>query len=353
MLQPSMPSPFPTKIDTPSIQAALDSKTKPPGSLGRLETLAAQLGAIQNTLTPCMDRQRICIFAGSHGITDEGVSAYPASVTAQMVLNFLSGGAAINVLTRAQGIGLRVIDCGVDDRESPLPVAHEGLRRAPVCQNGTISFLRACAMTNEECRTAMTIGASEVTAAVADGIELLGLGEMGIGNTTSASALAALLTGISSDKLVGRGTGVSDEGLARKREIVAQALGFHATVTEPVARLAAVGGFEIAAMTGAVLEAYAQKLPVVIDGFISTAAVVAAHALEPRVLEVCIFSHCSAESGHRHLLSFLQVEAVLDLGLRLGEGSGAALAMPIIKSAARILSEMATFTSANVTEKSI
>jgi nicotinate-nucleotide--dimethylbenzimidazole phosphoribosyltransferase len=339
-------------ISTIQIHSALDSKTKPPGSLGKLEQIAGKLATIQETLTPSVDRQRICIFAASHAIADEGVSAYPSAVTAQMVLNFLSGGAAICVLTRCHGIELRVIDCGVDDTASPLPSSDPKLRRSPVRTSGTSSFLKTSAMSEDECRVAMSLGATEVKTAVADGIELLGLGEMGIGNTSSASALAAALTGIELNSLVGRGTGITDAGLEKKRDIIARSLEFHRGLKDPLAHLAALGGFEIAAMTGAVLEASACGLPLVIDGFISTAAVIVAHAIRPQVLDVCIFSHCSAEAGHLSLLDFLQVDALLSLDLRLGEGSGAALAMPIIKSAARILTEMATFSSANITDKS-
>lgn len=336
---------------TAEIQAALDEKTKPQGSLGRLELIAAQLATIQETLTPQVDRQRICIFAASHGIAAEGVSAYPATVTAQMVLNFLAGGAAINVLTRANGIELRVIDCGVNDLESPLPPTHPSLRRAAIRPTGTHSFLDAAAMSEAETRMAMALGAGEVNEAVADGIELLGLGEMGIGNTTSASALAAFFTRLPLKDLIGRGTGIDDPGLAHKQQVISQALLFHSDCAQPLERLAAVGGFEIAAMTGAVLEAHRKKLPVVIDGFISTAAVIVAHAMEPRVLDICIFSHCSAECGHAALLEYLKVQPILSLELRLGEGSGAALAMPLVKSAARILSEMATFSTAGVTDR--
>ncbi len=338
-------------LSSPEIQSALDLKTKPPGSLGKLETLAAQLAAQQNTLTPSVDHQRICIFAASHGIAHEGVSAYPAAVTAQMVLNFLSGGAAINVLTRAQGIDLRVIDCGVDDSASPLPTEHPGLRRAAIRPAGTFSFLKGPAMSENEALAAMAIGASEVTYARQDGIQLLGIGEMGIGNTTSASALAALFSKTPSIEWVGRGTGIDDQTLAHKQRVISQALARHAECELPVERLAALGGFEIAAMTGAILEAYTQRLPLMIDGFICSVAVMVAQTLEPRVLENCFFSHCSAESGHLRLLKFLGVEPILDLGLRLGEASGAALAMPILRAAAKILSEMATFSSAGVTAK--
>jgi nicotinate-nucleotide--dimethylbenzimidazole phosphoribosyltransferase len=333
------------------IQSELDAKTKPPRALGYLEDLAAKLAKIQGSLSPCVDHQRVCVFAASHGISAEGVSAYPAAVTAQMVLNFLSGGAAISVLCRAAGIDLRVIDVGVDDVASPLPLDHPGLRRAVVRSGGTRSFLHTAAMTDAECGEAMQCGADEVARAQVDGIQLLGLGEMGIGNTTSASVLCAAFTQFSPEQLVGRGTGVDDQVLQHKQSVVRQALAYHGAVKTPLDWLAAVGGFEIAAMVGAVLECHDRRLPVMIDGFISTAAAVAAHAIRPSVLETCFFSHCSAEGGHALLLAHLGERPILDLGMRLGEASGAALAMPLLRFAAHILSDMATFAEAGVSDK--
>jgi nicotinate-nucleotide--dimethylbenzimidazole phosphoribosyltransferase len=334
-----------------AIQLALDSKTKPPGSLGRMEDLAAQLAMIQGTLRPFVDQQRVVIFAGSHGIAAEGVSAYPASVTAQMVRNFTSGGAAICVMCRSLGVDLRIVDVGVDDSECDLRAETPTFRRAPVRKSGTSSFLNQPAMTAAECQQAMQVGADEVRRAVADGMQILGIGEMGIGNTTAASALSAAISGLSAEVMVGLGTGVNAATLAHKIQVVQAALSHHAEVTDALARLACYGGFEIAAMTGAILEAYRQRFPIVIDGFISTAAAVAAHALEPAVLGVCFFSHCSAEKGHSALLRQLQAEPILDLDLRLGEATGSALAMPLLKAAASILRDMATFSSAGVSEK--
>ncbi len=334
------------------IQAALDGKTKPQGSLGKLEDLAAQLARIQNTLAPCVDRQRVCVFAASHGISAEGVSAYPAAVTAQMVLNFLAGGAAIHVLCQTAGIHLRVIDMGVDDVASPLPNDHPGLRRAAIKPAGTDSFIRGPAMRLESCEMAMRCGAEEVERAVADGIQMLGIGEMGIGNTTSASTLCAALTHFTPEQLVGRGTGVNDATLEHKKATVRQALALHAGANSPVEWLAAVGGFEIAAMVGVILECHAQKLPVVIDGFIATSAVLVAHAMQPDILETCFFSHCSAEGGHQLILDFLNVSPMLDFGMRLGEASGAALVMPLLRAAAHLMSDMATFEKAGVSQQS-
>lgn len=334
-----------------TIQMALDTKTKPPGSLGRMEDLAAQLAMIQGTLRPNVNQQRVVVFAASHGIATEGVSAYPSSVTAQMVRNFTAGGAAICVMCRTLGVQLRVVDVGVDDSACDLGAETTPFRRIPIRKGGTSSFLNQTAMTSTECQQAMQAGADEVRRAIADGMHILGIGEMGIGNTTSASALSAAITGLPAETLVGRGTGVDEATLAHKRQIVRQALSHHAEVTDPVARLACFGGFEIAAMTGAILEAYAQRFPIVIDGFISTSAALAAHAMQPKVLEVCFFSHCSAEKGHKALLEHLKAMPILDLDLRLGEASGTALAMPLLKAAASILSDMATFDSAGVSDK--
>ncbi len=339
-------------ISLEKIQATLDAKTKPPQSLGKLEEIALRLGYIQQTLTPRADRQRICVFAGSHGIAAEGVSAYPEAVTAQMVHNFLNGGAAINALCRAQGIELRVVDSGVDDGLSPLPDAAPHFKRRSGAAKGTVSFLARAAMSGEECAAAMTCGAEEVDAAVADGVEVMGIGEMGIGNTTSAAAVICGITGYAPAQLTGRGTGVDERVWKHKCEVVRAACVHHKeNCRSGMDWLAAVGGFEIAAMVGAVLRAYEKRLPIVVDGFICGAAVVVAHAINPQVLEVCFFSHCSMEAGHPLVLSFLKQEAILDLRLRLGEGSGAALAMPLLKAAAYMIADMASFDSAGVSQK--
>ena len=330
--------------------AALARKTKPLGSLGRLESIAAQLAGIQGTLAVKADRGRMLIFAGSHGVAAEGVSAYPSSVTAQMVANFLNGGAAISVLCRVADLDLVVIDAGVDDPENILPAAAPGLIRKPIAA-GTANFAQGPAMTPEQFDTAWKLGGDVVRDAHFEGLEFLAIGEMGIGNTTSAAALSAGLLGLKSIDLVGHGTGVSDEGLALKLQIVENAVvRFHSTCATPEDWMMAVGGFEIAAMAGAVETAWQLRIPLLIDGFIATAAVVAAWRAEPLVLETCIFSHCSSELGHRTLLRALGVEPLLDLAMRLGEGSGAALAAPMLRAAAHILTDMATFAEAGVDE---
>ncbi len=331
------------------VQNALDNKTKPPGSLGLLENVALKLALLQGTLTPNVVRKRLFIFAGSHGVAAEGVSAYPSAVTGQMVRNFIAGGAAINVLARQGGIELRIIDAGVDDDLADL--YSSGLTNRRV-RRGTRNFAVEPAMTPAECEAALESGREQVRAAVADGIQLVGLGEMGIGNTTSAAALFAGLDLVSPEEAVGRGTGMTDDGVALKARVVRAALALHsaAIASGPRALLEAVGGFEIAAMAGAVLEAAEARLPIVIDGFISTAAAAVALAINPCAADACFFAHCSQERAHRKILERLHAEALLDLGMRLGEGTGAALAMNLIDAAARLLCEMASFESAGVSK---
>lgn len=331
----------------------IDGKTKPPGSLGKLEALAVRLATIKGTLEPKIDRQRLLVFAGSHGVTARGVSAYPSEVTQQMVLNFLGGGAAINVLTRHAGIELYVIDAGVcgDWSQEALACPHFFERKV---RAGTRDFSSERAMTTEECERAMEVGREQVRLAQRDGVELIGIGEMGIGNTTSASALYAALFKLRSDKVTGRGTGVTDENVLLKARVVHEALELHAPhETEPRARywLEAVGGYEIAAMVGVVLEAANLNLPVVVDGFIATAAAAIAFSLDPKCREVAFFSHRSNERAHGVMLETLGVDPLLDFDLRLGEGSGAALVMPLLTASAKILCEMATFASAGVSNR--
>ncbi|MBC8043221.1 MAG: nicotinate-nucleotide--dimethylbenzimidazole phosphoribosyltransferase [Rhizobacter sp.] len=336
----------------------LDRKTKPQGALGELEILAIRLSDIQQTLEPRASKKRIVIFAADHGVAAEGVSAFPAEVTAQMVQNFLSGGAAISVLSRHGGIELHIADVGVDT------VFDEHVKSAPTffsrsARRGTRNFLVEPAMTAAECEAAMNAGREQVRLAVANGIDLLGIGEMGIGNTTAASALLAALTNFSPQDLAGRGTGVDDAGLRRKITVIEQALKRHhshapsADLKSLSARywLESVGGYEIAAMTGAILETSVCRLPIVIDGFIATAAAAVAFQIDAAAKEVCFFAHLSEEQAHGKVLSFLNVRPVLNLGMRLGEGTGAALAMPVIEAAAKIMCEMSSFDSAGVSER--
>lgn len=328
-------------------QEAMDRKVKPPGSLGRLESLAVQLAVLQETLEPRMDRARILIFAADHGVAAEGVSAYPREVTAQMVRTFASGGAAITVLARTLGLEVEVVDVGVDAELPELPgVVAVRVRR------GSRNFVQEPAMSPEELEAALEAGRAAARRAAATGADAIGLGDMGIGNTTAAAALISALTGASPAETVGRGTGVDDRGLAVKRAVVEAALRLHAPhLSHPRSALAAVGGLEIAALAGAALEAARLRRAVLVDGFISTAAALAAVRLNPEIRPALFYSHRSAEAGHGLALMVLGATPILDLGMRLGEGTGSALAFPILKGAAAVLRDMATFSQAGVTDR--
>ena len=339
--------------DTAITEAArikIARKTKPLGSLGVLENVAVRLAGLQRTLAPKLSQKRICIYAGTHGITAEGVSAYPSEVTGQMVLNFLQGGAAINVLARHAGIDLHIIDTGVA-AVWPKEIASKPNFFVRSIRSGSRNFLIEPAMSPKECEQAIGIGREQVERAQTDGIEVLGIGEMGIGNTTAASCLLAVLCGFSPAEAVGRGTGVSDAVLTRKIEVVSRAIERHSPAAGGelgLYWLQAVGGFEIAAMTGTILAAAEISLPLVVDGFIATAAAATAFQINPTSRHVCFFSHRSDEQAHGKALRALQVEPLLDLKMRLGEGTGAALAMPVLEAAAKVFCEMATFDTANV-----
>jgi nicotinate-nucleotide--dimethylbenzimidazole phosphoribosyltransferase len=327
----------------------LDSLTKPPGSLGRLEEVVARYAACRGDRSARMGRGAILVFVADHGVAEAGVSAYPQAVTVEMLRNIGAGGAAISVLARRFGYVLSVIDVGVatDTSTTPLP----GVRYERVAP-GTRNFLSGPAMTREQACLALEIGIRTARAAAAAGVTLVGIGEMGIANSTSAAALLALMTGIAPVDLVGRGTGVDDAGLLRKVAAVETALAHHRAVADGgVAALAAVGGFEIAAMAGACLGAAAAKTLVVIDGFIATAAAVVARSIASRAVEYMLFGHRSAEDGHSRALAALDVRPMLDLGMRLGEGTGAALAMNLVESALALFDQMATFASAGVSGK--
>lgn len=344
------PVPEANSAITEAARLKIARKTKPLGSLGVLEQVAVRLAALQQTLAPKLTRKRICIYAGTHGITAEGVSAYPSEVTGQMVLNFLLGGAAINVLARHAGIDLQIIDTGINTIW-PEEIANRPNFFVRSIRPGTRNFLNEPAMSPEECEQAIGIGREQVERAQTDGVEVLGIGEMGIGNTTSASCLLAVLCGFSPAEAVGRGTGVSDAVLTRKIDVVSRAIERHLAAASGelgLYWLQVVGGFEIAAMTGTILAAAESSLPLVVDGFIATAAAAAAFQINPRSRNVCFFSHRSDEQAHGKALRALGVEPLLDLKMRLGEGTGAALAMPVLEAAAKVLCEMATFDTANV-----
>jgi nicotinate-nucleotide--dimethylbenzimidazole phosphoribosyltransferase len=347
-------------LDEAAMAAAarrLDRLTKPPGSLGRLESLALTLAGIAGRPVSAIDHPAIAVFAADHGVTRRGVSPYPAEVTRQMVANFVAGGAAINVLARAAAIELVVVDVGVAGPE-PAPVEAAGATGSAVTLivdrvgAGTRDLSVEPAMTRDEALRAIDVGRRTVEGLVTRGCDLLGVGEMGIGNTTSSSAIAATLTGRSVADVTGRGTGLDPLGVARKTALIEAALAGHRLdPRDPLGVLAAVGGFEIAAIAGAILEAAAARIPVVLDGFIAGAAALVAAALAPRLPGRLIAGHRSSEPGHRIVLDVLGLEPVLELDLRLGEGSGAALAIPIVRSAARILGEMATFDDAGVSDR--
>jgi nicotinate-nucleotide--dimethylbenzimidazole phosphoribosyltransferase len=321
--------------------------TKPPGSLGRLEELSIQLAGITGQPQPTVDRKAIVVMAGDHGVTAEGVSAYPAEVTAQMVLNILRGGAAINVIARQVGARVVVVDMGVAAEIEQHP---ELIDRKVAA--GTANMARGPAMSAEQAETALAVGMEIAADLAGEGLQLIGTGEMGIGNTTPSSAITAALTGAPVAEVVGRGTGVDDAGLARKIEIVERALAVNRpSADDPIDVLAKVGGFEIAGLAGLILGSAAARIPVVIDGFITGAAALVAARLEPRSTGYMIASHQSVEIGHRIILESLGLTPLFKLDLRLGEGTGAALAMHTIEAAARVLREMATFDSAGVTDK--
>jgi nicotinate-nucleotide--dimethylbenzimidazole phosphoribosyltransferase len=331
-----------------ALKQKINQKTKPLGALGNLEDIALQIGLIQNTLTPQLNKPTVLVFAGDHGIAASGVSAYPQAVTAQMVLNFLAGRAAINVFARQNKMQLRVIDAGVNFAFAP----HADLIIAKVGM-GTANFLYAPAMSEAQCEQALTIGASLVKIETDAGCNVLGFGEMGIANTSSASCLMSVICDLPIEDCVGRGTGLDEAGLIKKTEILKQAINQRMLVSStPMQALATFGGFEIAMMVGAMLSAAEQKTVLLIDGFIATSALLVAAKIQPNILHYCVFAHCSNESAHQKLLDYLEAKPLLDLGLRLGEGTGAVLAYPLIQASVNFLNDMASFASAGVSEKS-
>ncbi|MCC6656570.1 MAG: nicotinate-nucleotide--dimethylbenzimidazole phosphoribosyltransferase [Rhodocyclaceae bacterium] len=329
-----------------ALRNKIDRKTKPLGALGRLEALALQLGLVQQTLAPQLNKPHILVCAGDHGAANAGISAYPQEVTWQMVENFLAGGAAINVFARANGIGLVVADAGVNHDFGP----RENLVDAKVGLRGTANYLEGPAMSAEQCDLAMLRGAQIVADIHARGCNVVGFGEMGIGNTASASLITHFLAGIPLEDCVGRGTGLDDAGVARKLELLRQAAALYRGDHTPLSVLAQVGGFEIARLAGGMLAAAERKMLLLIDGFIVTSALLVAATLHPATLQYCVFSHRSQERGHRLQLEHLGARPLLDMDLRLGEGTGAALAWPLVRAACTFLNEMASFESAGVSE---
>ncbi len=326
-----------------TLQTKIDLKTKPLGSLGQLESLALQIGLCQNTLTPSLNKPCIIIFAGDHGIVESRVSAYPQTVTAQMVANFLSGGAAISVFARQHQLELLIIDAGVNADLA----RHPRLINAKIGK-GTLNFLTNPAMTTEDCNKALQAGADLVLQQYDIGCNCIGFGEMGIGNTSSAALLMHCLTAMPLVQCVGRGTGLNDAQLLNKLSVLQQALNQHKGITEPLDVLATFGGFEIAMMVGAYLKSAELGMLIMVDGFIAGTALLVACKLYPQVLDYCVFSHVSSEQGHQALLDQFNARPLLNLDLRLGEGSGIALAYPLLQSAVVFLNEMATFDEAGV-----
>jgi len=332
-----------------SLKNRVDRKTKPLGALGLLERTAIKIGLIQQRLDPAFGQPHLLVFAGDHGAAKAGVSAYPQDVTWQMVENFLAGGAAINVFARQNDLHLAIIDAGV---------AHDfgqraGLINAKVAP-GTANYIEAPAMTAAQCAAAIERGADICRNLSANGCNLVGFGEMGIGNTAAASLITHCLTGTPLAECIGRGTGLDDAGLARKQVLLETALNRYRAAggsNDPLAVLAEFGGFEIAMMVGAMLGAAEQKMTLLIDGFIVGSAALTAAQLAPALTDYCVFCHRSAEPGHAAQLQALAAEPLLDLGLRLGEGTGAALAYPLVLAAVNFLNEMASFESAGVSDK--
>ena len=326
-------------------QALLDGKTKPRRSLGRLEELACRIASIRNEDAPPLLKKAVVVMAADHGV-EEGVSAYPQEVTAQMALNFQRGGAAINVLARLADARVVVVDMGVK-----APVTDSSVVRDCRIGPGTKNFTREPAMSRFEAMQAIDSGALIASELATDGIELIGIGEMGIGNTTSASALTCVLTGVPPEEATGRGTGIDDAGLARKLDVIRRALALHTPdAGDPLGVLAQLGGFEIAGLCGVVLGAAGARVPVIVDGFIAGVAALCAVRIEPRVADYLLPSHRSVEVGHRLVLKALALEPLFELELRLGEGTGAALAMGLCDSALAVLNEMATFAGAGVSD---
>jgi nicotinate-nucleotide--dimethylbenzimidazole phosphoribosyltransferase len=339
-----------TPVDTAwhaKAQARLDNLTKPPGSLGRLEEFASRLVAISGNIMPVIDKKVIFTFAGDHGVVAEGVAAYPSEVTPQMVFNILKGGAAINVLGRHAGSDVVVVDMGVDyDFQGAVGLVDRKVMR------GTKNIAKGPAMTKDEAIRCLTAGIELADSYVAKGYNMFGTGDMGIGNTTPSSAIVSAITGVSATEVTGRGTGISDEALVRKAEVIDAAIRLNAPdPRDGVDVLAKVGGTEIGGIAGLILGAAAHGKPIVIDGFISTAGALIAYTIAPAVKDYMFAAHNSVEQGHKVMLATMGLAPILDLGMRLGEGTGGALAMLMIEGGLKMYKEMATFDEAGVTNE--
>jgi nicotinate-nucleotide--dimethylbenzimidazole phosphoribosyltransferase len=337
----------PDRSVLPLVQARLDRLTKPRGSLGRLEELAAQYVLITGEMKPNVPRGAVFTFAADHGVALEGISAYPREVTAQMVLNFLRGGAGVNVLGRHAGVHVRVVDIGVAHDFGPM-----ARLIAKKVMPGTRNFLSEPAMSREQAEQAVMVGVELATQGVQEGIGLIGTGDMGIGNTTASAAITSVMTGRPVAEVTGRGTGIDDASHRRKIAVIKQTLALHRPdPADALDVLAKVGGLEIGGLAGLMLGAAAARVPIVLDGFIAGAAALIAVGLQPRCCEYLIASHRSVERGHQAVLDHLGLKPLFDLDLRLGEGTGACLGMGLVSAAIKILTEMATFDEAGVSEK--
>lgn len=326
----------------------LDSLTKPPGSLGKLESIAKQVAGITGELKPSFTKKAVIVMAADHGVCEEGISAFPAEVTPQMVLNFLSGGAAVNVLARHAGADVVCVDIGVNaELEHPKLISRK-------VRKGTANMTKGAAMSYDEAERAIMVGAELVNEMVQQGVTLFATGEMGIGNTTASSAILCALTGLSPEEAVGRGTGIDDARMQHKLNVIAQSLEVNQpNGKDPLDVLAKVGGLEIAGLVGVILGAAANRCPVVIDGFISSAAALIASKMAPLSVDYMIGSHLSMEQAHRRMLEAINLSPMLQMDMRLGEGTGAALAFTLIDAAGKIMREMATFQSARVTSDQV
>jgi nicotinate-nucleotide--dimethylbenzimidazole phosphoribosyltransferase len=336
----------PDKTLEKNLQQKIDLKTKPIGSLGKLEEIAKQIGIIQQSLNPVLSAPTVVVFAGDHGIALDGVTPYPQEVTFQMVMNFLNEGAGINVFSNQNGLAVKIVDAGVNHDFGTIEnLLHKKINKS------TRSFLKEQAMTLNELEECIEKGSAIVNDLYSKGCNFIAFGEMGIGNTSSASMLMHYFTGISLPDCVGRGTGLNDEGLNKKISILQAAVEYHDKITDWKKIMQAFSGYEIAMMCGAMLQAAENNMIILLDGFIASAAYLAAYKLHPEIINYTIACHLSDEKGHRLLLDYLQLSPLLNLGMRLGEGTGAAIAFPIIKAAVSFLNEMASFESAGVTNK--
>lgn len=342
----TQPPPEPCRASIDQAKARQQVLTKPPGSLGQLEQLAITLAGLQATKKPVMDRVYISVFAGDHGVCDEGISAFPQEVTAQMIANFTHGGAAISVMAKTLGARLEVVNLGTVGEVSALTGVVDQ-RIAPATRN----LAAEEAMNREQLEQALNSGDTAAQRAADHNAQLFIGGDMGIGNTTSAAALACALLREAPANLVGPGTGLDTQGVSHKAGVVQKALQRHGDNTDPLSVLASLGGFEIAALTGAILGCAARSIPILVDGFIVSVAALVAVRQQPRIREWLLFSHQSAEPGHRRVLKALNADPLLNLGMRLGEGSGAAVAVPLLRSACALHNQMATFADAGVSDK--